>query len=304
MDDLTPNERLGTSVAAFDTDAPSKVVELDTGSICIVSRHGGVYDFTPWRNLDPIVPLITAAFGRNLSRNRNKWRAKNIDSSTATKLRKFLTWWTVNPHPFGRFLLLDYKHYLLGQYAAITVWNDLQSLNAILKDLMDRGDIPRFALPPNVSQTAALAEGAGGQTLAHMLPAGFADNRSFAELNKAILFELKQFCWENIRRFEATFAQGRTWRDEARGEAFDLDELARPDREWTYQEALETTVKLIWKHCDGFYPLKMSEDEQKAAVARFLWVMRKQKQISRKRQGKNTPDCWALVSGPAHGFCV
>ncbi|QCG98113.1 hypothetical protein E6C67_30960 [Azospirillum sp. TSA2s] len=260
-----PNDIIDADGGELEPYASAELVELDTGATRIVCNWGRSYDFTPWRDLNPVVPLIAASFARGLSSNEDEASANATNYSKFDRLKRFLRWWSGNPRPFGQRLLIDYKAYLLKEYAASTAWSNLQALFLTVNDLMGRGKIPRFSMPPNVNHKSALSEGKGGETLAHLLPSSYADVRDLPDLNHAILLELKQFCWENIRRAVTDFQQGQKWRAES--ENVDLDEVwNRREPSWTWDEALETTAKLIWKYCDGFYPSKEWSDETAARV--------------------------------------
>jgi len=54
---------------AFDITAPSEIIELPLGATRIICKDGYPYDFTPWKKLSPIVPLIAASFARSLSKH-------------------------------------------------------------------------------------------------------------------------------------------------------------------------------------------------------------------------------------------
>jgi len=176
MEDMKGNSFLNESYKEeelLDITVSSKVVEFPLGALRIVCKDGYPYDFTPWNELSPIVPLLAVSFNRSLSKHGTRKNARAANSTRFGGFKRFLEWWSGSPsHLFGRRLLLEYKRCLKSKYAAMTVYSSLSPLLSACTDLMKRGDIPAFVIPENVKQAAALQEGKGGQTLAHHLPAG------------------------------------------------------------------------------------------------------------------------------------
>lgn len=212
------------------------------------STDGIEYSYEKYKANPTISKLMAKGFQYTQSPNSNLKARKKTNSAINISINKFLKWIEEINYTgqLDRNLLLNYKNFLIDNHVSWSVYSYYTVIARICSVLIEKGLIPSFIVPKNISLQQAKNSSRTGKTIASTISTPNLDKKLNADdINEKVLGLIVDSVWNVSFHLFDLLEKGQQLINEP------INELIEYDSKMSREEALYSIIKNMYFEFKG-----------------------------------------------------